>query len=103
MEKTPLYNQMLWGLRLIAEQNQTPFDAQDIPEYEWTSFTFQTDKFGGDYMNICLWYDGTMRDNFKKQPITLQEVRTQVPKLKAEMLKNRDLSKVDEFINEQYY
>lgn len=53
-------------------------------------------------MNICLWYDGTMRDNFKMQPITLQEVRTQVPKLKAEMLKNRDLSKVDEFINEQY-
>lgn len=105
MEKTPLYNQMLWGLRLIAEQNQTPFDAQDIPEYGWTSFTFQTDKFGGDYLNLGIRYDGLLFNTDKpnmEHTITLGEVRAQVPKLRAEMLQKRDLRKVYEFVNEQY-
>ena len=105
MEKTPIYGQTLLWLQQVALENQTPYDVQDHPRYGWTSFSYQTDKFGGDYLNLGIRYDGLLFNTDKptmEHTITLGEVRAQVPKLKAEMLKNRDLSKVDEFINEQY-
>lgn len=100
--KTPQYWQALETLTRIAATNQTQFDIDDHPKYGWTSFAFETDKFGGCYLCVGLKYDGALSDTDTQQPVTLAEIAQKVPELRDKMLRERDMAAVSEFVNNEY-
>jgi len=94
--------------REIAAQEQTLIEVREYAECGWTGICFETDAFGGCYVNLHVAHDtlkvhNWYRDEKSEQEImTVAQLRTLVHKEKKRMQKVRCTSELTDFINSQY-
>lgn len=92
--KTQNYIQNLEALKSLAIKENTMFEINDYPRYNWTAIGFLTDKFGGCYLQIGIDYDGIIFNTEvpnRAKKMTINEIKNILPILHSEMLINRKL------------
>ena len=92
----------------IAADEHTLIDIRHYDDYGWSNISFETDAFGGCYVNLHVsletgkvhnWYGNKERE---QEISTLEQLRFLVHREKVKMLKARDMKGVADFINSEY-
>ncbi len=94
-------NSVLLQLQNIATACEVMHHIQHTP-YGFTFFCFETDRFGGCFLQVTVDGDGTIRNTDDQRTMTLDEVRRAVPELRDELLKHRNMAHICELINAEY-
>ncbi len=91
----------------IAEALETGIDIKEYPQWNWSQVVFRTDAFGGSYAcfhydlttgRVHNWYGTDHAEEITDCKQLAETVRTSL----ANMLKNRDMDAVSDFISSQY-
>lgn len=90
----------------LAKSEHTMMQIRDYNEYGWTGIAFETDAFGGCYLDLHI--EHNTRNAYywlgdeKKYVTTTEEICRLVHEEKEKMLKARDMKGLSEFINSEY-
>lgn len=84
----------------IAHDAQVLWHKSDTP-YGFCFFTFETDRFGGSFLQVTVDNDGNIKNTTDQRQMTIADIKNAVPKLRDELLKHRDLAALADFINSQ--
>ena len=106
-ETTMSYKNLVEYCEKLAHELHTIMETREYTEFGWASIVFETDKFGGDYVNlhydlntgiVTNWY-GSDRARVVDN---LDQLKMMVKYYMKKMLKARDMNAVSDFINSQY-
>lgn len=99
---TPKQQATLLCLISIAKDSHVDYEISPNRHTGGAFFTFETDRFGGCFLGLHIDKDGCIANTDDQRQMTLADVKNAVPKLRDELLQQRDMAKVAEFINDQY-
>lgn len=102
LKYTPKQQATLLCLISIAKDSHVDYETSPNRHTGGAFFTYETDRFGGCFLGLHIDKDGGIANTDDQRQMTLADVKNAVPKLRDELLQQRDMAKVAEFINDQY-
>lgn len=85
----------------IAKDSHVDYETSPNRYTGGAFFTFETDRFGGSFLQVTVDNDGNIKNTTDQRQMTIADIKNAVPKLRDELLKHRDLAALADFINSQ--